>query len=145
MTSFNIIIGLLLGLIIISCSDQRPLNESIKSVSKVETQDEWNDRVEKGKTLFATNCEKCHTAPHRIVRDGTSWTGLFERVPDGEKYILEFFCSSSTMRNDSDLYAIKIKEEFGSTDYEHEFSSSLSKEELKNLMVYLKEEIEKRQ
>lgn len=134
-------IACVLSLGLMSCFNSgRQDNPSLSSTERPSA-DEWNARRDIGLKLFAVNCEKCHTAPHKPIQDGSMWGGLFDRVPSGEKYVIEFICSSSKLRNDSDLYAIRIKEIWGNRDYEHEFSGSLTKDELKNLMVYLKEDI----
>ena len=137
-------LSLCFSFVLWSCHDQ----SHQKTISPKPTENKKRPSVKAvhGMIVFKHHCKGCHTAPHSSVLDGTHWDGLFDRTPGGEKFVKDFISSSSSLRNDSNAnaYAIALKEEYGYMSFEHEFAKQLSKEELQNLMAYLKEEIEKR-
>lgn len=104
---------------------------------------EWEVAVEKGEMVFKSHCISCHTAPNKPRKGGTQWRGLFERYDD-KTFVLQYILSSGQLIKDSNIVAIQLQDEYNNSGYNHEFKSVLSKEEIKNLMAFLKETIEKR-
>ncbi len=97
----------------------------------------WLAHVEQGELVFEQHCKYCHKIGRKDVPD---WKGLVNHIPGGEETIIQFIASSSRLREDSNWYAINIKQEYNNTPFEHEFREKLTKQDFHNLMVYVKHE-----
>lgn len=135
----KLIFTLSLSIVLVACSE---VPDSRISSDQSQDDSTSHEEFKMGQSVFITHCERCHNAPDEEVLDGFMWAGLFDRVPNGREYVFTFITSSSALRNDSDLYAIRIKEMWGSSDYEHEFSEILEEKELSQLMTYLEKSLE---
>jgi hypothetical protein len=91
-----------------------------------------------GKLVFSRFCTGCHTAPERHATDQYTFDKLFDRLPQpSEDYFIKFIQDTKALKTSGDKYALEISKTW-SSDYNHNFKDSLSKQDFFNLIAYIK-------
>ena len=90
---------------------------------------------EKGKKLFSVDCNICHPK-NSIVNTWRMKTGIMEEM--GIDYFKKYITHQDSLINANDIYALKLKEEYGNLANSHNFDYSQT--ELIELIEYIKTE-----
>ena len=90
-----------------------------------------------GKKLFMQHCRQCHMPMNNTSHDGNTLRGLFDRIPQTEKYFAFFILNSDSVKKSGDGYANKIDQDYNA-DYEHKFKGVLSTKEITDIAEYIK-------
>jgi len=97
------------------------------------------ETYESGKHIFKQHCEYCHGTPQ--ARDVQIFDHVFDRMPQpSEDFFARFVQDSKKLKLVGDKYALSLDSKFDS-NYEHNFKDSLTRNDIKDLILYIKVEV----
>lgn len=88
-----------------------------------------------GKEIFATDCNACHPRGS-IINNSRMVKGIMNEM--GIDYLKKFITNQDSLTTTKDIYATRIKGDYGNVGNSHNFEYSNT--ELNNLIEYIKSE-----
>ena len=106
---------------------------------------DFAESYQHGETVFQNSCKSCHFSLEKHRTDDQVFMNLFEHLPrPPEQYFSEFINDSRKLKSSGDKYAIQLACDWNSS-FEHIYKDSLSKQDIDNLIIFIKVAIKKRQ
>lgn len=80
MLKFKIIVGIVVGTLLFSCSKKATMPKATEEVKKTEEIVDLPSSVVEGKKLYENNCANCHKLFPANKHDKTGWSKTLERM-----------------------------------------------------------------
>jgi mono/diheme cytochrome c family protein len=136
--STSVILFLLVGLFIFVIKKNGITEFDRKSSEyqpKVVKTEKTTPEFERGKEIYTSNCNVCHKR-RSIINTFSMTNGIMNEM--GIDYFKEYITKQDSLTSAKDIYATRIKDDYGNLGNSHNFKYSDS--ELNDLIEYIKTE-----